>query len=32
MTDADIFSAVATQSDNKEEECGCNVIMVVRKI
>jgi len=32
MTDADIMSAMAKQSDNKEEESGYNDITVVRKI
>lgn len=32
MTDADIISAMAKQSDNKEEESGYNDITVVRII
>jgi len=32
MTDADIISAMAKQSDNNEEESGCNDITVVRKM
>jgi hypothetical protein len=32
MTDADIISAIAKWSDNKEEESGCSDIAVVRKI
>jgi hypothetical protein len=32
MTDAEITSAMAKQSDNKEEESGYNDITVVRKI
>jgi len=32
VTDADIVTAMAKENDNKEEESGCNDIIVVRKI